>query len=62
MRPVCKLMFLANSLPRFKHGTDAELRRARFLRFDVLPTEKDVTLKSKLTSERDGIFLWMVED
>jgi P4 family phage/plasmid primase-like protien len=61
MRTVCKLMFLANSLPRFKYGTDAELRRCRFLRFDVLPVEKDVTLKTKLAAERDGIFLWTVE-
>jgi P4 family phage/plasmid primase-like protien len=61
MKPSCKLMFLANSLPRFRHGTDAELRRSRFLRFDVLPVEKDVTLKAKLLAEHDGIFLWMIE-
>ncbi len=61
MKPPCKLMFLANSLPRFKHGTDAELRRLRFLRFDVLPGEKNVTLKAKLAAEHDGIFLWMIE-
>lgn len=61
MKPACKLLFLANSLPRFKHGTDAELRRSRFLRFDVLPMEKDVTLKAKLAAEHDGILLWMIE-
>ena len=48
MQPRAKLMFLANSLPRFKHGTDAELRRTRFLRFDVPPMQKDVTLKPNL--------------
>ena len=56
----CKLWFLANSLPRFKHGTAAELRRMRFLRFDYLPPRKDPTLKSRLLHERDGVFRWML--
>ncbi|MEA3207821.1 MAG: putative primase/helicase [Chthoniobacter sp.] len=37
MRTTAKLWYLANDLPRFKHGTDAELRRVRFLHFDQLP-------------------------
>jgi len=58
-----KLWFLANSLPRFKTGTDAELRRLRFLVFDQKTAEdkKDTTLKARLLAERDGIFRWMVE-
>ena len=61
MQTTCKLWFLANSLPRFKHGTEAELRRTRFLRFDYLPPVKDVALKGKLALERNGVFRWMVE-
>jgi len=61
MRTACKLWFLANGLPRFKHGTEAELRRTRFIRFNYIPPSKDVTLKTRLAAERDGIFLWMVE-
>ncbi len=61
MQTTCKLWFLANSLPRFKHGTEAELRRTRFLRFDFLPPVKDVTLKAKLASERDAVFRWMLD-
>jgi putative DNA primase/helicase len=37
MISTAKLWFNANDLPRFKHGTDAELRRVRFLHFDQLP-------------------------
>ena len=61
MRTTCKLWFLANGLPRFKHGTEAELRRLRFIRFDYLPPKKDITLKTRLAAERDGIFLWIVQ-
>jgi P4 family phage/plasmid primase-like protien len=60
MTTSCKLWFLANCLPRFKHGTEAELRRTRFLRFDYLPPAKDVTLKARLAQERDGVFRWML--
>lgn len=55
-----KLWFNSNSLPRFRHGTDAELRRARFLEFVHPPKVKDVTIKERLAGERDGIFQWMV--
>ncbi len=60
MKTTAKLWFLANSLPRFKHGTEAELRRARFLLFDKKPQEKDVTLKDRLAAESSGIFRWMI--
>lgn len=60
MKTACKLWFLANGLPRFKHGTGAELRRMRFLRFDSVPAVKDVTLKSRLLAEREGVFNFML--
>jgi len=60
MQTSCKLWFLANGLPRFKNGTDAELRRTRFIRFDRQPAVKDVTLKSRLLAERDGVFNFML--
>lgn len=61
MRTACKLWFLANSLPRFRHGTEAELRRTRFLRFDYQPPQKDVTLKTRLAAETDAVFGFMLE-
>ena len=60
MRTTCKLWFLSNHLPRFRHGTEAESRRMRFIRFDRIPDEKDVTLKEQIRNERDGIFGLMV--
>jgi P4 family phage/plasmid primase-like protien len=60
MQTGCKLWFLANALPRFKNGTEAELRRTRFLRFDQRPAVKDVTLKHRLLTERDGVFNFML--
>jgi putative DNA primase/helicase len=59
--PTTKLFFLANHLPRFKNGTSAELRRISFLVFDQKPVNPDPLLKKKLTNERDGIFLFMLE-
>lgn len=61
MRTSCKLMAVANSVPRFKNGSSAELRRLRFLVFDVPVAKPDTTLKERLATERDGIFLWMLE-
>ncbi len=61
MQTTCKLWFLANGLPRFKNGTEAELRRTRFIRFDRKPAVKDVTLKARLLGERDGVFKFMLE-
>lgn len=60
MRSTCKLWFLSNNLPRFKNGTDAELRRVRFLKFDQVPDEVDRTLKNKLSKEVSGILNWML--
>jgi putative DNA primase/helicase len=57
----CKHWFNTNYLPRFRHGTDAELRRLRILRFDRKPRTIDVTLKRKLNAERDGILLFMID-
>jgi P4 family phage/plasmid primase-like protien len=58
-----KLWFNSNSLPRFKNGTDAELRRVRFLRFSqkVAEQDKDRGLKAKLVEERNGVLSWMIE-
>jgi len=61
MQTTCKLWFLSNALPRFKSGTDAEYRRARFLSFSKKPAEKDITLKDKLRLERNGILTWLVD-
>jgi phage/plasmid-associated DNA primase len=60
MRTTCKLWFLSNHLPRFRHGTEAELRRMRFIRFNRIPEEKNVTLKDRIRTEGDGIFALMV--
>lgn len=56
-----KLWFLANNIPRFKNGTDAELRRARFVIFSVKPKVPDLMLKAKLRGELPGIFNFMLE-
>jgi len=61
LRTGCKHWFNTNYLPQFRHGTDAELRRLRILRFDRKPQTIDVTLKQKLGAERDGILLFMVD-
>ncbi len=61
MTTTAKLWFLANSLPRFKHGTEAELRRTRFLLFTNKPEEKDVTLKKRLAAEASGVLCYMVQ-
>jgi phage/plasmid-associated DNA primase len=61
MKPHCKLWFLANSLPRFKNGTEAELRRTRFLRFESKPAKPDVTLKQRVGMEAEGVFILMVQ-
>lgn len=60
MQSTAKLMFLANTLPRFSDGTDAETRRLKIIRFDQKPTTPDVTLKQRLTAERSGILNWML--
>lgn len=51
-----KLVFLANHLPRFKSGSDAELSRLRFLLFNHPPTRIDPDLKLRVAKEADGVF------
>jgi P4 family phage/plasmid primase-like protien len=60
MRSTAKLIFLANSLPRFKSGTDAEVRRLRFVRFDRKVSNPDVTLKEAVALEAPGLFAELV--
>lgn len=61
MAVTTKFLFLTNHLPRFKFGTDAELRRLRFLRFDQIPVKIDTTLKDRIKLERNGIFRLLLE-
>jgi putative DNA primase/helicase len=61
LRNTAKLLFSANRLPRFHQGTDAELRRLRFLRFSNKVDTPDETLKERIRGERDGILLLMLE-
>jgi P4 family phage/plasmid primase-like protien len=61
MSVTCKFLFLTNHLPRFKFGTDAEIRRLRFLRFGQVPATVDTLLKDKIVSERNGIFALLIE-
>ncbi|HEV2208578.1 MAG TPA: phage/plasmid primase, P4 family [Verrucomicrobiae bacterium] len=51
-----KFVFLSNHLPHFKHGTDAELRRLRFLHFAHKPDQVDPRVPQRLAAEKDGIF------
>jgi P4 family phage/plasmid primase-like protien len=60
MRSSATLVFLANSLPRFKHGTDAEARRLRFVKFGRRVTQPDVTLKDRVAAEAPGVFAELV--
>jgi putative DNA primase/helicase len=61
MQTTAKLWFLANGLPRFKNGSDAELRRMRFLLFNQKPVAQNPNLKERLKAEAPGIFIWMLE-
>lgn len=63
MTSTVKLWFNSNTIPRFKNGTDAELRRLRFIHFTKAVSEerKDRELKGKLIEERHGVFSWMVQ-
>ncbi len=60
MRSTATLVFLANSLPRFKHGTDAEARRLRFVKFSRKVQKPDVTLKDRVALEAEGVFSELV--
>jgi P4 family phage/plasmid primase-like protien len=60
MSSTATLVFLANSLPRFKHGTDAEARRLRFVKFSHRPKKPDVMLKPRVAAEAEGVFAELV--
>jgi P4 family phage/plasmid primase-like protien len=60
MRSTATLVFLANSLPRFKAGTEAEVRRLRFVRFDRKVSNPDLTLKDRIAAEAPGVFAKLV--
>lgn len=60
MRSTATLIFLANSLPKFKYGTDAEVRRLRFIRFTNKVAKPDVTLKERITKEAPGLLVDLV--
>jgi P4 family phage/plasmid primase-like protien len=60
MRSTATLVFLANSLPRFKYGTAAEARRLRFIRFNNQVTNPDVELKERVTQDAPGLFVDLV--
>ena len=57
----CKLWFLTNELPKFVSGTDAELRRLRFLRFIQRDWTVDTSLKARIQNEKNGVFTFMVD-
>jgi P4 family phage/plasmid primase-like protien len=62
MLTTVKFWFNANTMPKIKNATDAELRRIRTLLFNRKPTSPNIHLKSRLASveEKNGIFNWMV--
>jgi P4 family phage/plasmid primase-like protien len=60
LETTAKLWFLTNDLPKFVNGTDAELRRLRFLRFVPRKWAIDTTLKGQIANEKDGVFAFMV--
>jgi phage/plasmid-associated DNA primase len=58
---VAKLVFLTNHLPRFRNGTDAELRRIQILSWEQVPAKPDPNLLDLVSNEKDGIYTkWMV--
>jgi putative DNA primase/helicase len=61
LRATCKLWFNANHLPRFKHGTDAEIKRARIVRFDQKVPTRDDQLKERIKTEADGVLIFMLD-
>jgi P4 family phage/plasmid primase-like protien len=61
LKTSCKLWFNANHLPKFKAGTDAELRRLYFLRFRQKVQNRDVALKDKIRAESDGVLIFMLD-
>jgi putative DNA primase/helicase len=60
MKSHATMLFLANSLPKFKHGTQAEARRLGFVRFNHKPAKPDVTLKARVAADAEGLFAELV--
>jgi phage/plasmid-associated DNA primase len=60
MRSMATFVFLANSLPRFKHGTDAEVRRLQFVRCGRKVDKPDTTLKDQVAADAPGVFVKLV--
>ena len=60
MKSTATLVFLANSLPRFKYGTAAEARRLRFIRFSNHVDKPDVKLKERVALDAPGLFVDLV--
>jgi phage/plasmid-associated DNA primase len=60
MKSTATLVFLANSLPRFKYGTAAEARRLRFIRFSNQVTNPDVKLKERVAMDAPGLLVELV--
>jgi hypothetical protein len=52
---VAKLVFLTNHLPRFRSGTDAELRRIQFVSWKHVPAEPDPNLLDMVARDKDGV-------
>lgn len=64
-RPVVRLMFSANDIPRTRDKSDGWLRRIEIVDFpnQFKPTDENFEpdLKKKLINELDGIFNWALE-
>jgi putative DNA primase/helicase len=60
LNSTCKLWFNANHLPKFKSGTDAELKRLSFIRFANKVLIRDERIKESIKREADGVFLFMI--
>jgi P4 family phage/plasmid primase-like protien len=63
MQTPCKLCFLANNMPKFKAGSNAEARRFRVVNFPNTfeGANKDTSLKHRLEAEREGILRMLIE-
>ena len=56
-----KFVFLSKYLPNFKHGTNADFRGLRFLKFNIEQPKSDPRLETELAAEKAGIFTqWLL--
>jgi putative DNA primase/helicase len=62
-RPFCKMIFALNNMPQVNDKTDAFYKRLITLKLtrQFADAEQDRSLKTKILSELNGIFLWMVQ-